>query len=244
MRIVLIAAILVLAAAASAYLVFYRFGGSKNVAQAEARSIGPAAELVSAKGLVLAGKPHRKEWYQIVVGARLMEGDVIRTDQYGAAGIRYSSGKMIIIPGNTVMTVRIAGDGRMETAMPVSGSASVSADSEQDDLYSEPAGIENKAAVDAFNEAGANDPGPFIRLDRIVQFGRSLELVGNVEAGSRLTVNNEIVDVSGDGSFKHFTNPFPGSGQRVNLVMKVANLAGRRRMVTSVYDFNPRGREH
>ena len=65
-------------------------------------------------------------------------------------------------------------------------------------------------------------------------------MVGNVEAGSRLSVNNEIVDVTGDGSFKHFTNPFPLSEQKARLVMMVTDLAGRTCVVEAVHDFNSR----
>jgi hypothetical protein len=54
-------------------------------------------------------------------------------------------------------------------------------------------------------------------------------------------VNSEIVDVAGDGSFKHFTNPFPVSARKVYLVMRVADLAGRTRIVTTTHDFGPQG---
>jgi len=84
----------------------------------------------------------------------------------------------------------------------------------------------------------------FMELERIIAFGRSLELIGTVEAGSRLVVNDEIVDISGDGSFKHFTKPFPVSAKKALLVMKVMDLAGRTRTETIAYEFNPRGRKN
>jgi len=235
-----------LAAAALVYLVLHRPGNSQEVTRVEAKTKDPVAELVSATGMVLTGKPGRTEWSQIAVGARLMEGDLIQTEKTGGASIRYTNGNTIAIQENTVLTVRSAGDGSMEVSAPGMEDAPTSADSGKGQDASAPdgAGPENRAAVAAFNEARANEPGPFIRLDRIIPFGRSLELVGKVEAGSRLSVNNEIVDVSGDGSFKHFTNPFPVPGQKANLLMKVTDLAGRTRVAAAVHDFNPRGRDY
>jgi hypothetical protein len=219
-------------AAALVYLFLHRSGSSPEVTRVEAKTKDPVAELVSATGMVLTGKPGRAEWNEIAVGARLMEGDLIQTDKSGGATIRYSNGNTVTIQENTVLTVRNAGDGSMDIGVPAAEEAPAVG------------GTEDKAAVAAFNEARANEPDPLIRLDRIVQFGRSLELVGNVGAGSRLIVNNEIVDVAGDGSFKHFTNPFPASVQKANLDMKVSDLAGRTRVFAAVHDFNPHGGDH
>jgi len=242
--IALVAGIVMLAAAALVYLVLRRPENSRNVTRVEVKAKDPAAELVSATGMVLIGKPGQTEWNQTTVGARLMEGDLIQTGKSGRAGVRYSNGNMVTIQENTVLTVRSAGDGGMEIGMPGTDAVPASADPGNGAPAASTAEPENKAAVAAFNEARANETGPYIRLKRIIPFGRSLELVGNVEAGSRLSVNNEIVDVSGDGSFKHFMNPIPASEQKINLLIKVTDLAGRTRVVAAVHDFNPRGRDH
>jgi hypothetical protein len=243
--ILLIAGIFLLLASALVFLFLHRSGSIKEVTRVEAKTKDPVAELVSATGMVLTGKPGRTEWDQIAAGARLMEGDLIKTDKSGGATIRYSNGNTVTIQENSVLTVRSARDGSMDIGAPATEEAPASADSGREGEAFVPAGgAEDKAAVAAFNEARANESGPFIRLDRIVQFGRSLELVGNVEAGSRLLMNNEIVDVAGDGSFKHFTNPFPASVQKANLAMKVTDLAGRTRVFAAVHDFNPRGGDH
>ena len=84
---------------------------------------------------------------------------------------------------------------------------------------------------------------PTIVLERIIPFGRSLEIVGQVEPGTKLVVNGETVDVTGNGSFKHFTNPFPTSAGRIRLVLKATNLAGGSRILSTSYDFNPHGGE-
>ena len=81
-------------------------------------------------------------------------------------------------------------------------------------------------------------PQSLLQLQRIVAFGRSLELVGRVEPGTDLTVNNDTVDVAGDGAFKHFTAPFPASVHEVRLVLKAVNLAGRTRQLTATYTFS------
>ncbi len=199
----------------------------------------PAAELVSAEGMVLAGKPGGTEWTQVAVGAKLMEGDLVRTERSAEACIRYSKGNTVFVQENTVFAVQSASDAGMEISVSAPEAPPLSPEPPAAGEF----GAGERAAVAAFNAAREKEPGPYIRLDRIVPFGRSLELVGGVEAGSRLRVNEEIVDVSGDGSFKHFTNPFPATDSRVRLVLRVSDLAGRIRTVAAVYDFNPRGRE-
>ncbi|HTY62282.1 MAG TPA: hypothetical protein VMG30_08490 [Acidobacteriota bacterium] len=237
---ILIAGMFLLLAVALVYRFHHRLGGRPEVTRAEAKTKDPAAELVSASGMVLKGRPGGTEWCQIAVGAHLMEGDLVQTDRTGGATIRYSNGNTVTIQENTIVAVRSAGDGNMDISAPAAEDMSVSADSRKGiGASSMSGGAEDKAAVAAFNQARANEPGPFIRLDRIVQFGRILELVGTVEAGSRLLVNNEIVDVAGDGSFKHFTDPFPSFVEKASLAMKVTDLAGRSSVVEAVHDFNP-----
>jgi hypothetical protein len=92
-----------------------------------------------------------------------------------------------------------------------------------------------------------NKPGflkPSLKLQRIIRFGRSLELVGEVEAGSQLQVNDERVDVHGDGSFKHFTKPFPASIQNAELVFTATNLAGKSTVFITYYIFDGNNRDH
>jgi hypothetical protein len=85
-------------------------------------------------------------------------------------------------------------------------------------------------------EKPATEAQPQLELQKIIPFGRSLEIIGHVEAGSRLAVNNENVEVLGDGSFKHFTKPFT-SGNRIRLEIKATDLAGRTRILTAFHDF-------
>jgi hypothetical protein len=240
----LVAGICVLSAATLVCLILYRSNSGPDVTRVEAKAKDPVAELVSTTGMVLTGKPGQAEWNQIAAGARLMEGDLIQTDKSGGAVIRYSNGNTITIQANTVLTVRNAGDGSMEISVPSAEKTPPSSGSGREHEFSAPTAVEDRAAVATFNKARAGERGPFIRLDRIVPFGRSLELVGKVEAGSRLSVNDEIVDVTGDGSFKHFTNPFSVSAEKANLVMKVTDLAGRTTVVAAIHDFNSRGGDH
>jgi hypothetical protein len=78
---------------------------------------------------------------------------------------------------------------------------------------------------------------PFLELQRIIPFGRSLELIGRVDPGSSLAINDETVEVTGDGSFKHFTKQFPPSAQKASLILKLTDLAGRTRVERAVHDF-------
>jgi hypothetical protein len=97
--------------------------------------------------------------------------------------------------------------------------------------------------VTLLNPGNAKVLKPSLRLLRIIRFGRSLELVGEVEAGSRLTVNDDPVEVSGDGSFKHFTKPFPRAIKKINLVLKATNLAGKSAELIAPYNFRGRNRD-
>jgi hypothetical protein len=83
-----------------------------------------------------------------------------------------------------------------------------------------------------------------LKLLRIIRFGRSLELVGSVEAGSRLTLNDDPVEITGDGSFKHFTRPFPRAIKKINLVLKATNLAGETAELIEPYNFGDRNRDY
>jgi hypothetical protein len=199
------------------------------------------AELISATGAVFVGKSDGTEWHQVSVGAHLMEGDLVRTDKSGDASVRYSDGSTVSIQARTIFTVRNTGDGSMEISVPskeVDAPSTVSG--QEPEAYAQTAEKPEKGGRTSIL-GNPKEASPFIRLDRIIPFGRSLELIGSIEAGSTLAVNNEIVDVSGDGSFKHFTNPFPASVQKVRLVMKVKDLAGRTRIVTTTHDFDPKG---
>jgi hypothetical protein len=50
-------------------------------------------------------------------------------------------------------------------------------------------------------------------VDRVVQHGRVLEIVGRTEPGATVLVNNETVfNVAPEGTFKHFTAPLPNTG--------------------------------
>jgi hypothetical protein len=193
-------------------------GAKVKTPQAPAKE--STAELVSAGGMILVQSPGTPEWREVKTGARFSEVDLVRTDSLGEAGIRYNNGAAVMIPRNTVFTVRRSGDNEMEiTASP-------------------------DAAMMPLLLAGGipeGKGGPFIELQQIVPFGRSLELIGRVEAGSSLVVNGEIVEVTGEGLFKHFTRPFPASAQVVRLNLKVTDLAGRTRIYTASHDFRPHG---
>ena len=199
----------------SAYLVLQR---EKKVTAAPAPE--SAAELVSASGMILVQHPGNPEWREVKTGARFTEGDLVRTDSSGEAGIRYKNGMVVSIPGNMVMKVRKTPDNEMEiTPSPDATMPPL--------LLLDENGNPEKGAA----------KGPFIELQQIIRFGKILELIGRIETGSSLLVNGEIVEVTGEGKFKHFTRPFPGSAEVVRLNLKVSDLAGRTRTYTATHDF-------
>jgi hypothetical protein len=186
---------------------------------------GFAAELVSATGMVLVRKPGRIEWQEVKTGTRLMDGDLIQTDESGNATIRYSNGTMAAIQAKTIFTIQTTGNDQMEISAPP--------------LEAAPG---DRAPESGDGLSGTAELQPSVELERIIPFGRSLELIGHVEAGSSLVINDENVEVAGDGSFKHFTNPFPASAGSVSLTMKVTDLSGRTRILTITHEFGTHGR--
>ena len=202
-----------------AYLVLHQ--GKRVAAAPPPESV---AELVSTSGMILVRNPGNPEWREVKKGARFTEGDLVRTDSSGEAGIRYKSGRIVSIPGNMVMRVRKLADNEMEiTPSP--------------DATMPPLRLLDENG----NPAKGVGNGPFIELQQIIPFGKCLELIGRVETGSSLLVNDEIVEVSGEGKFKHFTRPFPASAEVVRLILKVSDLAGRSRTYTATHDFRTYG---
>jgi hypothetical protein len=192
----------------------------------------PSAELISAAGRVLMRKPGRTEWQEVKAGASLAEGDLIQTDSSGAVSIQYLDGTMVSIPEQTTLVVQYAGNRPMEIVMPPKTPYAGS----QNSGVQTPA----KPATAMSGIKAGKAARPSIILQRIIPYGKSLELIGRVDAGIILTVNAERVEVEGDGLFKHFTKPFPPAAGEVQLVLKAADLAGRTNVLTVTYDFGPR----
>jgi hypothetical protein len=50
-------------------------------------------------------------------------------------------------------------------------------------------------------------------VERTIQHGRVIEVIGRTEPGASVLVNNErVFSVAANGSFKHFTSPLPNAG--------------------------------
>jgi hypothetical protein len=50
-------------------------------------------------------------------------------------------------------------------------------------------------------------------VDKYIQHGKVIEIIGRTEPGATVLVNNEpVFDVMPNGSFKHFTTPLPNTG--------------------------------
>jgi hypothetical protein len=210
--------------------------GARSFKAAKAKSAAMQAQgstmLMSVRGKVLVLKAGKTDWQEVLPGARLLEGDLIQTDDSGEASVRYSNGTSVSIPARTILGVQSTGNSRMEIVMPPEKPEG-GTQGEGAPMAAEP--------TDKTAETKAGKPSrPFIILQRIVPYGRSLELIGQVESGSSLVLNSEQVIVGGDGSFKHFTKPFPQSAKIVHLVLKVTDLAGRSNTETVTYDFSPR----
>lgn len=211
-------------------LIYLGIGRFKSASEHSEHSGTPSySELMEAAGGVRVLRSGQAEWRPATAGMRLMDGDLIQTDAMGKASIRYPNGTVVSIQADTVLAVQRTGSNEMEILMP-----------QEPEI---PADSGFAEATDAGSAAKAK-PGelrPTLNLQRIIPFGRSLEIIGHVEPGSSLTVNDETVEVGGDGSFKHFTNPFPKSAEKVQLVLKATNLAGKASILTAIHDFSSPG---
>ena len=239
----IVAGISVVAALGLAFPIFFYKSTDRKAGTARINGREYIAELISATGTVYIGKSGGTEWDPVLVGARFVKGDLVQTDDFSEATLRYDTGATVSIQASTIITVCETADGSMEISVPFRD-----ADLPDTDSGTQPESSDQSTAKSGEN-AGTGDKAkleksnPFIKIDRIIPFGRSLELVGTVEPGSRLTVNNESVEVAGDGTFKHFTNPFTAKARKVRILLKVKNLAGLTRTITTVHDFDPLGRE-
>ena len=249
LRLITTGVLIVLVLVAIALYSFINMGPAENpetepiVKQVQDSSV----ELISTDGVVMYRKPDWTEWKPVTAGARLMEGDAIQTDETGAASIRYPDGATLTFQENTLFTVQNVRDGKNAiSALPILTAEDIPKPKPVaiPDDSSQTAGATttkpNNSAEE--KEPVKENPGttlPTIVLERIIPFGRSLEIIGQVDPGTKLIVNGETVDVTGDGSFKHFTNPFPTSAGKIRLVLKATNLAGRSRILSTSYDFSP-----
>ena len=64
-----------------------------------------------------------------------------------------------------------------------------------------------------------------IKVDRIIPFGHYFQVVGKTDPGVMVYINDEVVEVKGDGSFKHFTRPYKDKGKH-DLVIVGRDLTG------------------
>jgi hypothetical protein len=201
------------------------------------------AEIANVTGKVSVRLRSNTSWEKGKEGMKLFVGDLIQTGSSGVVQLKFLHGASVSVPSDTMFSIRHvedkAGKGLPPLSLssrPVTLAAEKSAPApapvqEKKPLPDTPAKAAEpiKPAVPQTTALPLHDP--TLELDRIIPFGRSLELVGRVDPGNQLSVNNEVVKVESDGSFKHFTKPFVNSGT-VQLVLKTTDLAGRVRIVT------------
>jgi hypothetical protein len=72
-----------------------------------------------------------------------------------------------------------------------------------------------------------NDGELLLEVERFVQHGKVLEIIGRTEPGATVLVNNEpVFNVAPNGSFKHFTQPLPATGPN-RITITAQNSAGK-----------------
>ena len=201
------------------------------------------AEIGNVTGNVSVRLRSNSSWEKGREGMKLYAGDLIQTGSSGIVQLRFLSGASISVPSDTMFSVRQVEDWAGKGLTPLSLSSrpvsliaekstpTVAPVQDKKPLPEAPTKLAEpiKPAVSPTKTAVL--PDPTLELDRIVPFGRSLQLVGRVDPGNKLLVNSEFVKVESDGSFKHFTKPFATTGT-VQLVLKTTDLAGRVRTIT------------
>lgn len=66
-----------------------------------------------------------------------------------------------------------------------------------------------------------------LSVDKYVQHGRVIEIIGRTEPGATVLVNNEpVFNIAPDGKFKHFTAPLPNTGAN-QITMTAQNSKGK-----------------
>ncbi len=221
--------VLILVVAGLLAFLYFRWTATKVTTREDALP-RDFTEIVAMSGVVRVLAAGDSEWREAKVGERLGSGDLVRTDARGSARIRYPNGTEASIRADTIFGVQPTGSNEMEVWM-----TATSEPGEQGERGGSEAG--GRSSLD---RAGVGELRPSLRLERIVPFGQSLQLVGYVEPGSRLSVNGEKVEVEGDGSFTHFTNPFPRTAETVAIVLEATNLAGRKSTLTAKHSFRSR----
>lgn len=72
-----------------------------------------------------------------------------------------------------------------------------------------------------------NDGELLLEVDRFVQHGKVIEIIGRTEPGATVLVNNEpVFNVAPNGSFKHFTQPLSNTGPN-RITITAQNSAGK-----------------
>lgn len=200
------------------------------------------AEIEAASGSVSVRLRSQAAWERGRMGMKLNEGDLIQTGSSGAVQLRFLHGASVSVPADTMFSIRNVKERLGKDTSPISLSAkAVSLPTSRPSQAPAPA---EKPVSESSAKAGEPapqgesakaktvvPPEPTLELERIIPFGRSLQVVGRVDPGNKLSINGEIVGVASDGKFKHFTKPFTTQGT-VHLVLKTTDLAGRVRTVT------------
>ena len=199
-----------------------------------ARSKPPASTeaavggIVSAQGSVSLRRRNQAYWISARSGMQLCQGDMLQTGETGSITIRYADAVAVSLPPDTVFSVDHSGS----TPAPQAGPIPAARREQAKPL----AAAEQPPSMP---RASIPDSEPALELQRIIAFGRTLEVIGRVDPGSSVYINDESVDISGDGSFKHFTRPFPSGRTHVELILRVVDLRGRVRTLNSSYSFGP-----
>jgi len=190
--------------------------------------------IVSAQGSVSLRRRNKAAWTYARSGMQLCEGDMLQTGGTGSITIRYSDAVVVSLPPDTVFSV----DHNASTPAPQAAPrAAARREPAKPPLLAKPP--VSAEQPESMPRASIPDREPALELERIIAFGRTLEVIGHVDPGSSVYINEESVDISGSGSFKHFTKPFPSGSTHVDLILRVVDLRGRVRTLYSSYSFGP-----
>ena len=198
-------------------------GAAQIEPPAAARAVGRVSSVNGSVGL---RRRDQAFWTAAASGISICDGDMVQTGGSGSLTIQYTDASTVTIPANTLLSIHHTAEPAMaETPAP-------RAEARPEAPKPQPATEQPRA-----QDRNVEQSQPTLQLDRIIAFGRTLELIGCVDPGSAFYIDDESVEVSGSGTFKHFTKPFPSGKSPVKLTLRVVDLRGRVRVMNATHNF-------
>ena len=197
------------------------------------------AGLESIAGEVSVRQHDSAAWKAASASFPLAEGDMVRTGRSGSARIKFTSGETVTVPPETIFSLRPRSGGPVQLATAATAPAAKkgapapaadAAPAAETSTAPQPTAPRPVVATQAPRPAPAE---PTLVIGNLAWFGNTLQVVGRIDPGNTLMINDERVETAPDGAFKHLTAPYsPDEGSPRVVVLTTKDLAGRVKTIT------------